>query len=113
MLLGGTLTSVSTRGLLCALCIVAMAAPSASQDRPALEQESGSAQDFEDIMVHVPSMAVAGRILREVGIAKAQEGIPQGDGEPKFDTQNNKLYFRTTRANVATMKKILAKIEKG
>lgn len=57
-------------------------------------------------------MTVAGRILREVNVAKAREGI-LNDAEPRFDTEHNKLYFRTSLPNVATMKKILARIESG
>lgn len=69
--------------------------------------------EYEDIFVNVPNIAYAGRILREVSILKAQEGFPPGDGEPRFDAENNRLYFHTSPQNAAAMKKILAKIEAG
>ncbi len=86
---------------------------SVNRGEAAADPQDAGKIDHEDVVVVVPNMATAGKILREVGLAKAKEGIPQGDGEPRFDTENNRLYFRTTSPNVATMKKILARIESG
>lgn len=113
MLFSASWTSLMVRLVIGAWCTSATCAILIAQGAAQPDPKPAAAQDFEDIVVHVPSMAIAGKVLREVGIAKTQEGIPQGDAEPTFDTQNNRLYFSTSRAHAATMKKILARIEKG
>jgi hypothetical protein len=92
---------------------------SISQDRPLPNRAPSRAQpdaqqdEFEDIQVNVPNMAVAGKLLREVAIAKAQSQIPPGDATPRFDAENNRLYFRTSTVNVEKMKSILASLQAG
>lgn len=109
----------------CGVCLLALVNSVWGQDRPprsngspptAEPSDSPSQSDqpaFEEIVVPVPNMAAAGRILREVSIAKAQEGIPANDGNPRFDTEQSKLYFRTTPGNVEAMRRILTRIESG
>lgn len=82
-----------------------------SSSAPSADAQQGD--EYEEIEVRVGSMAAAGRILREVGVAKAREGIPADDAWPRFDTENNILYFRTSTAYVPAMRRILASLEAG
>lgn len=81
-------------------------------DAGAGAQDEGQDQ-YEDIVINVPNIVQAGRILRQVSLLKSQEGFPEGDGEPRFDAESSKLYFRTTAQNAAALKKILAQVESG
>lgn len=119
---GGVLSSLLLRrtisGASLLLCLVSIVGICAAQGSSGVRRENAPPQDggqgeYEDIAINVPNIVAAGKILRDVVLLKAQEGFPAGDGEPRFDAENNKLYFRTSAQNAAAMKRMLAKIESG
>lgn len=119
---GGVWSSRLLRRTFCGasllLCLASFVGICAAQATSGARRENAPSQDagqgeYEDIAINVPNIVAAGKILRDVVLLKAQEGFPTGDGEPRFDAENNKLYFRTSAQNAAAMKRMLAKIESG